>query len=246
MNPRQRRGLLVTIVGVVAAILAFVAVANYTARISEQVGPRTTVYVVARDIPAFSAISESDLRTEELPRKYLTPSTVTSADEVEGMVSATALTSGALLQKVSLIETPTATPQERVISLQVDIEASVAGGVGPEDRVDVIAAVKGSGTRKSVVRTVVSAVRVLTAEPVSTPGSEGIGGGTAPSGESRDAPPAGFSTFVVTLAMSPRQSEQVILADTIADSLRLALIPPTPVSSLAASALTPAPQESDR
>lgn len=228
MNPRQRRGLLVTVIGVVAALLAFVAVANYTARVAQQVGPRTEVYRIARDIPAYSTITAGDLETDELPRKYLTPAVVTSSDELQGMVSATALTQGALLQSDSLVQAPTATPQERIISLQVDIEASVAGSVGPEDRVDIIAATKGSGTTEPVSKTVVSGVRVLRAEPISTSSSEGIGVGAAPAGGDGKAKPEGFSNFVVTLAVAPQQSEQVILADTIADSVRLALIPPTP------------------
>lgn len=246
MNPRQRRGLLVTLVGVVAALLAFVAVANYTARISEQVGPRTVVYRIARDLPAFATITASDLKKDELPRSYLTATVVTSTEELTGMVSATALTAGALLQSDSMIEAPTATPQERIISLQVDIEASVAGSVGPEDRVDIIAATNGSGTAKPVSKTVVSGVRVLRAEPISTSSSEGIGVGAASSGGQGEDEPAGFSTFVVTLAVSPRQSERVILADTIADSVRLALIPPTPGVSLKPFGSTSAAQESDR
>lgn len=233
-----------TVIGVVAALMAFVAVANYTARISEQVGPRTAVYRIARDLPAYSTITAADLKRVELPRTYLTSAVVTSQDDLNGMVSATALTQGALLQSDSLIPAPTATPQERIISLQVDIEASVAGSVGPEDRVDIISATSGSGTTKSVSKTVVSSVRVLRAEPISSSSSEGIGVGDAPSEEGEDTP-EGFSTFVVTLAVTPKQSEQVILADTIADSVRLALIPPSPGIDRNATASTPADQEAD-
>ena len=50
MNPRQRRGVLLILVTVLGAIVTFIAVFNYVQSVSSQVGPKTTVLELSKDV----------------------------------------------------------------------------------------------------------------------------------------------------------------------------------------------------
>ncbi|GMA88161.1 hypothetical protein GCM10025868_34110 [Angustibacter aerolatus] len=94
MNPRQRRGLVMLVLAALGACAVFLGVASYVAQVNAEVGPRTKVYVAARDIPPFAAVTPQDLRTVEIPTKYVTDTTVTREADFLGQKTFTTVKSG--------------------------------------------------------------------------------------------------------------------------------------------------------
>ena len=69
MNPRQRRGVLLILVTVLGAIVTFVAVFNYVQSVSSQVGPKTTVLELSKDVTELQEITAEDVTAVEVPER---------------------------------------------------------------------------------------------------------------------------------------------------------------------------------
>lgn len=229
MNPRQRRGLLVVLVGLVAVTAAFVSVARYTRDVARQVGPMRPVLELSRDVPAHSPLSGADVEVVRVPERFVSPTSVSDVADLERRVAGVALMAGSYLQASDLVDPPGAEPGQRVISLVVDLESGVAGQLDPDDYVDVIAAGSAGDGDRVRARTVVRDVRVLTAQPVD--GQQGVV--DVEDGESGGG---GAATIAVTLAVSPAQARMIVLADTTASSMRLVLVPRVVAGAVAGTA----------
>ena len=95
MNPKQRRGLLLMLLSAVGAVAVFLGVVSYVSRINAEVGPKTDVFVVDRDLAPFTAVLPDDLRTEEVPTKYVTAEMVVDEQEFLGQKTVGAVSAGA-------------------------------------------------------------------------------------------------------------------------------------------------------
>lgn len=217
MNPRQRRGVALLTASVLGAVGVFAAVSRYTASVAEQLGPTRPVLSLARDVPAYESIGRDDLTVIEIPVVFTTDAQLSRYDEVAGRVPAVRLAAGARLQDDVLVRRPTARSGEREVTVNVGVEASIAATLQPEDRVDIVAAYAASGKQKPYARITVSGARVLRvrtlAEAVSS--SKSVPEGTL----------AGDTTLAVTFALKPGDVAAVVLAQTVAKTLRLALQP---------------------
>jgi pilus assembly protein CpaB len=140
MNPRQRRGLVMLVLAAVGACAVFVGVASYVSQVNAEVGPRTTVYVAARDIPPFAAVTPDDVRTLEIPTKYVTDAAVTKDSDFLGQKSITTIRSGSYLSTEMLTSSSSLVDGMREISINFDAADGINGRVRPGDRVDVVGA----------------------------------------------------------------------------------------------------------
>lgn len=111
---------------------------------------QTAVLVATKDIPKGSTIESGSLAVKILPKQFIQPGAVTSADRIAGMVTIapivkdeqitlSKLTSGRKAQADSLaMATPVG---KRAITISVDNIASLSGMIKPGDYVDLIATI---------------------------------------------------------------------------------------------------------
>lgn len=140
MNPRQRRGLLMLVVAAAGATAVFVGVASYVSQVNAEVGPRTTVYLAAKDIPPFAAVTPQDVRAVQIPTKYVTDTTVTRQSDFLGQKTMTTVKAGSYLSSEVLTSSSSLADGMREVSINFDAADGINGRVQPGDRVDVVAA----------------------------------------------------------------------------------------------------------
>jgi len=125
---------------------------------------RAEVVVLARDIPAFSTLTEADLAVERL--RIAPPGSYSDIAALIGRKVWRDLPAGTLLSDGSFSEGgPLARmirPGERAVAVKVDEVVSAGGHVRPGDYVDVLLYLKGSGdARQPSAQVAVPAIRVL-------------------------------------------------------------------------------------
>jgi pilus assembly protein CpaB len=128
------------VLAAVGACAVFVGVASYVSQVNAEVGPRTTVYLAARNIPPFSAVTPDDVRTEQIPTKYVTDTTVTDEAQYLGQKTLTTVKSGSYLSREVLTSSSSLADGMREVSVNFDAADGINGRVQPGDRVDVVAA----------------------------------------------------------------------------------------------------------
>jgi len=128
------------VLAALGACAVFVGVASYVSQVNAEVGPRTTVYVAARDIPPFAAVKPSDVKAVQVPSKYVTDSTVTKQADFLGQKSITEIRSGSYLSADLLTSSSSLADGMRELSVNFDAADGINGRVRPGDRVDVVAA----------------------------------------------------------------------------------------------------------
>jgi Flp pilus assembly protein CpaB len=217
MNPRQRRGVAVTALSAVGAAGVFVAVSGYTATVARQLGPTRPVLVLAHDVQPYWTIRPDDVEVSAVPAVFTTRTDLSDVDQIAGRVVTTSLRQGSRLQDDMLVAAPEALPGEREVTVNVGVEASVAAALRPGDRVDVIAAYEAAGKTPPHAEVAVSEVRVLRVTRLRSPAS----------GAEETGVLAGDTVLAVTVALAPPAASKVVLAQTVARTLRLALVPPT-------------------
>ena len=144
MNPRQKRGVAMLILTAVGAIAVFVSVLLYVGDVNSQVGNRVMVLQLTKDMDAFEPITASSYEFVEVPERWTTSTTLREEEDVAGLVAATALPKGSVLQEGMVITRPGVQPGYREIAIVVDAETGVAGKVKPGDYVDILATTAGT------------------------------------------------------------------------------------------------------
>ncbi len=141
MNPRQRRGLVMLVLAALGACAVFIGVASYVSQVNAEVGPRTTVYVAAKDIPPFAAVEPALLRIVEVPDQVRhrhdgdQGGRLPGAEGGHGDPRAAATSPPEMLTSSSSLA-----DGMREVSVNFDAADGINGRVRPGDQVDVIAA----------------------------------------------------------------------------------------------------------
>lgn len=166
---------------------------------------KTTVSVVgaAVDLPAGCRISYTSLHYVEIPNKYLTPSMVTSSEQIVGRVSKLFVPAGEPITTDALMPangtlSSTFETNERAITLKLDDEALLDHSIFPNDYVDVLCTATKDG--KKYTKTICQQVRVL----MSVTKDAMLGNRTRGNEQNR-----------ITLAVTPEQSEVLAEAEEI-------------------------------
>jgi pilus assembly protein CpaB len=224
VNPRQRRGLLLIGIAALGLVVVFVLIAGYVAGVRDQVEPKVRLLALAKPVEAFQAISDDMVREVEMPERWAPPSAVRDRGQLVGFVAATPLTKDSLLQKDMLVPPPQLAPGQRELAILVDAETGVAGKIGPDSVVDIVATYPGSQDKAAESRVVVPNARIV---EVGTPRVEGGRGVREQSADPKQVVP-------VTFALSPEQVLVVSYAESNASEVRLALLRPGDDSTLSA------------
>lgn len=221
MNPRQRRGILLIGLAVVAAIVVFFAVASYVRQIQSQVGPMVRVLQLDEAVAPYDPIAEDAVRTVELPERWAPAAAFSDPVDVVGNISPVELPAGTVLQTGMVIAAPQLEPGQRELAIMVDAETGVAGKIRPGDQVDIYATFPGTDVAPPWASIVVDRARII---DIGVPQANQR---TAPDGQFREG-----EIVPVTFALSVADSLRVAHVESFAASVRLALREPTDDASL--------------
>ena len=216
MNPRQRRGLLLIAIAALGLIVVFVLVAGYVADVRKEVDPKVSLLALAKPVAAHQTITDDMVKTVEMPERWAPPSAMRDAGELVGLVAATDLKPNTLLQNDMLVAPPQLAPGQRELAILVDAETGVAGKIGPDSVVDLIATYPGSQTKAPESRVVVPSARIIEVGQPRLKGGNGVQEQAADPGQ----------VVPITFALTPEQALVVSYAETNAAEVRLALLRP--------------------
>ena len=212
MNPRQRRGVFLMILSVLAAVLVFVGVSSYVANVNSKVGPLVTIFHVTKDLPAFTKLSSENTEPVQVPQRWAANNTILKSTEIDGRVIATPLAAGSPVSLDGLVPPSDLDPTEREVAVNVDAVTGLAGRIRPGDRVDVYAVFVDVPGLSKQARILVENVRV-----VSVAGQVQV--------QSADAKTL-QNVIPVTLALQPADAMAVTYANSLAKEVRLIGLPP--------------------
>ncbi|MGW9825499.1 pilus assembly protein CpaB [Brevibacterium pityocampae] len=225
MNPKQRRGVILMIIAAFGAVAVFLGIITYVQSVSSEVGPRTTVYMAARDIAKFAPISEDVVEATDIPTKYVTPQMITNKEQLAGQKANTPIKSGSWLQSDMLAPASSIEDGEREISVNFEGDLGINGRVAPGDTVDVIAAFararendQGENAyKRAEIPYNVAGVLVRNARVVS------VGAPSDPNAQvgAADQSGAGVSVVPVTFAVSVEDAGRLAYGEAFAVSMRL-------------------------
>jgi pilus assembly protein CpaB len=143
VNPRQRRGALLLVASVVAAIAVFISVLAFIADVNSRAGNFIQVVTLARDVKAYQPITPQDVALKEIPEKWASGGAVRDARDIVGLVPLNDVTTGSFAERGMFIDRPGIATGNREIAILVDAETGVAGKVKSGDKVDIIATFDG-------------------------------------------------------------------------------------------------------
>ncbi|MFR9727256.1 Flp pilus assembly protein CpaB [Streptomyces sp. MS19] len=218
MNARQRRGTLLLIFSGLLALGAFAGVVAVVNDVESRVGPERTAYELAADIEPYEEVTADQLREVSMPERYISPTTVTDLDQIDGQVAVGPLSEGSLLQTDMLSDRPELDPGQQEIAVMIDASTGVAGKIYPGATINMYAAyrVEGSGGdgngdgEYEIVQLMVDNAEVIEVGDLTEVEDDD---GTA------DAVP-------ITFALDNTDAQRVTFAEAFAEQVRLALVAP--------------------
>lgn len=214
MNPRQRRGVIFMLLAGLSALVLFFVAVSYIGSVNAKIAPTTTVYQAAKEIPAFSVLSEDDLAAVEVPEKWTSPQAIKDSRALVGQRVSFNLAEGTYLGSDMLLPPSSLNPDEREIALTVDAKTGIAGRLRTGDVVDVYA-LFGDDLTNCISKVLARGVRVVSVRGVETRTK------TSSRNELQEQ-----TVIPVTLALQPTAAQLVTVADGFAKSLRLVGLPP--------------------
>ncbi len=231
MNPRQRRGLLLLVLSGLGLLAVFVLVASYVADVRTEVDPKITLLSLSKPVKAYESIPDDAVTTVTMPKRWAPTTALRDRGSLVGYVAGTDLTKDSLLQKDMLIRPPELAPGQREVAILVDAETGVAGKIGPNSFVDIVATFAGDNERgvpaKSAV--VVPHARIIDVGQPKLEGGRGV---------ERQAEADPKQVVPVTFALKPNEQLRVTYAESFAQETRLALLRPGETTPLKKNELT--------
>jgi pilus assembly protein CpaB len=216
VNPRQRRGLLLIAIAALGLVVVFVLVAGYVSDVRKEVDPKVSLLALTKPVAAHQAITDDMVKTVEMPERWAPPAAMRDPGALVGRVAGTDLEPETLLQDDMLIAPPQLAPGQRELAILVDAETGVAGKIGPDSVVDLIATYPGSQTKAPESRVVVPSARIIEVGQPRLRGGNGVQEQAADPGQ----------VVPITFALTPEQALVVSYAESNASEVRLALLRP--------------------
>jgi pilus assembly protein CpaB len=216
VNPRQRRGLLLIAIAGLGLAVVFVLIAGYVSDVRREVDPKIRLLALAKPVEQYQSITDDMVKTIEMPERWAPPSALRDQGQLVGLVAGTDLEPDTLLQRDMLTAPPQLAPGQRELAILVDAETGVAGKIGPDALVDVIATYPGDDRKAPESRVVVPNARVIEVGQPRLAGGRGV--------QEQSADPA--QVVPVTFALTPEQALVISYAESNATEVRLALLRP--------------------
>ena len=212
MNPRQRRGVLLILVTVLGAIVTFIAVFNYVQSVSSQVGPKTTVLELSKDVNELQGVTAADVTATQVPERWAPKNAVHDLSEVQGKVTASSYSKGAVLQTSMLQDPPQLTEGYREVTIMVDAETGVAGKVASGSRVDVVSTLQDPNNKQQTAQVIIQNALITD-----------VGVATKVEDESDSGDFKESEAVPVTFALTPDESLTLAYAESFSKKVRLML-----------------------
>jgi pilus assembly protein CpaB len=224
LNPRQRRGVLLLVLAAVGAIVVFALVSGYVDDVRKEVEPKTSIIVLAQDVPALQPIPPAALRRKSVPEKYAPQRAIREPLAIGNRVAVTNLPRGAELQEGMLTEPPALEKGQQEVSVLISADTGVAGKVQSGDRVDINATFAGDDRSLPTARKIIVNAQVVT---VGLPqqGARPFQGNDGNNGNN-PVTNVGSEVVPVTFALKPRDVLRLTYAETNAQQIRLSLVRP--------------------
>jgi pilus assembly protein CpaB len=229
MNPRQRRAILLLVLSALGLIAVFVLVADYVSDVRAEVDPKVNILQLRRPVDQNSAVPDTAVRIVQMPERWAPRNALRDQGQLVGLVAASKLQAGSILQDGMLVSPPELEPGDREIAITVDAETGVAGKVGPGSIVDIVATFGGDQRGEPAESTVVvPGARIIDVGQTQLKGGRGVQG----------AQPDPTQVVPVTFALNPKEQLRVTYAESFAQEVRLALLRPGESSNLKPDELT--------
>ena len=212
MNPRQRRGVLLILVTVLGAIVTFIAVFNYVQSVSSQVGPKTTVLELSKDVNELQGVTAADVTATQVPERWAPKNAVHDLSEVQGKVTASSYSKGAVLQTSMLQDPPQLTEGYREVTIMVDAETGGAGKVASGSRVDVVSTLQDPNNKQQTAQVIIQNALITD-----------VGVATKVEDESDSGDFKESEAVPVTFALTPDESLKLAYAESFSKKVRLML-----------------------
>jgi pilus assembly protein CpaB len=216
VNPRQRRGLLLIGIAALGLAVVFVLIAGYVADVRREVDPKVRLLALAKPAERYQAITDDMVKTIEMPERWAPRTALRDPGQLVGLVAGTDLEPDSLLQRDMLTAPPQLAPGQRELAILVDAETGVAGKIGPDALVDVIATYPGNERKAPESRVVVPNARIIEVGQPRLAGGRGV--------QEQAADPS--EVVPVTFALTPEQALVLSYAESNASEVRLALLRP--------------------
>lgn len=226
---KRKRIIIAALCGVLAVLIVMGYLHQRERKLLE-LASAVDVVVAAKDIDRHARLDETVLEIRRIPRKYVQPHAITGADlsSALGQVAASPIIEGEQILTTKLLRFGRATglalklnPGMRAVSVQLDDVAGIAGLIKPNDRVDILATFDfGNKTRsENYTYTLFQNVSVLAINDNMGEGYSSLvrGKGDKKKNGMDFVPKAKRDTFVATLAMTPEDAQNLLLAQTIGD-----------------------------
>ncbi|MGY1454507.1 Flp pilus assembly protein CpaB [Streptomyces sp. SS8] len=221
MNSRQRRGVILLLLSVLCAFIAFAGVLSVISDVNSKVGPEISAYQVKSDIAPYSRLSEKQFEKVSMPKRWLSENAVTDLSEIDGKIAVTRLREGSLLQSDMIVERPGLEAGEQEIAIMIDAATGVAGKITPGSKVNIFATFPGDqGGTPAQSKIIVANAKVLDVGRL-TPLDSRDGDG-----------PRSSEAVPITFALKTLDAQRVAYAESFAQNVRLALIAPGSDTSL--------------
>ena len=215
MNSRQRRGVVLLVVSVLCAVVAFAGVLAVVNDARSQVGQKVTAYELSADIPAYAALSASQVHRIQMPERWLPDTAVRDLGELQGKIAAVALKKGSLLQSDMVAPRPELKAGQMEIAIMIDAETGVAGKITPGARVNIFATFAGrKDTDPDLSKIIVANAQVVDVGEIKA------------FDKNADAQRLSTEGVPITFALDAQDAQRVAYAESFAEHVRLALVAP--------------------
>ncbi|WP_371527510.1 Flp pilus assembly protein CpaB [Streptomyces sp. NBC_01283] len=218
MNSRQRRGVILLVLSVLAAFGAFAGVLSLIRDVNSKVGPEVTAYKLKGDIAPYKELSADQFEKVEMPERWLSDNAVTDLRQVRGKIAVTELRKGSLLQTDMIVNRPELEPGQQEIAIMIDAATGVAGKITPGSTVNIYATFKGETDKaKDQSKVIVESAKVIDVGKLTAldPDQDDRGGNRR-----RTATEA----VPITFALDTANAQRVAYAESFATHVRLALV----------------------
>lgn len=216
MNSRQRRGVIILLLSILCALVAFFGVLSVINDVESKVGPEVDAYRLKSDVVPYTPLRTGQFEKIEMPERWLSENAVTDLDEIQGKIAVTTLRQGSLLQSDMIVRQPALRPGEQEVAIMIDAATGVAGKITPGSSVNVYATFEGEreGT-PAQSKIIVTNAKVLDVGRITALEPDGNDRGRQPT----DAVP-------ITFALPTIDAQRITYAESFAQRVRLALVAP--------------------
>ncbi|MST48976.1 Flp pilus assembly protein CpaB [Mobiluncus porci] len=212
-NPRKVKGLAFILVALLLSLVMFSMISSYVNSVKAEVGNLVTVYQARDNIPAYTELNESLLRSVSVPKRWTSESSLVSLNALSGRRIPFEVESGTTITRDMLVPISDINANEREIAINVDAVTGIAGRVKPGDRVDVYAVFGEVPGLTKQVQVIATDIRIVTVQGQKTIQTEKSGSATEQ------------SVIPVTIAVDPNIALSITYAANFAEEVRLVGLP---------------------